>query len=136
MAYHRIILAAIVLLTACRTPQQKLTRLLTENPQLQDEFVVTVLDTAWSIRYLHDTTFTQVREIDTLITDNDTVNVTIYKWMDRVRVVTKLKPLPIVQRDTVRIMQVKKVEETKAGPWFYSLWIIVGMLAVMLLIKR
>lgn len=136
MAYYRVILAAIVLLTACRTPQQKLTRLLTENPQLQDEFVVTVLDTAWSIRYLHDTTFTQVREIDTLITDNDTVNVTIYKWMDRVRVVTKLKPLPIVQRDTVRIMQVKKVEETKAGPWFYSLWIIVGMMAVMLMIKR
>lgn len=136
MAYYRVIIAAIVLLTACRTPQQKLTRLLTENPQLQDEFVVTVLDTAWSIRYLHDTTFTQVREIDTLVTDNDTVNVTIYKWMDRVRVVTKLKPLPIVQRDTIRIMQVKKVEETKAGPWFYSLWIIVGMLAVMLLIKR
>lgn len=136
MAYYRVILAAIVLLTACRTPQQKLTRLLTGNPQLQDEFVVTVLDTAWSIRYLHDTTFTQVREIDTLITDNDTVNVTIYKWMDRVRVVTKVKPLPIVQRDTVRIMQVKKVEETKAGPWFYSLWIIVGMMAVMLMIKR
>ena len=135
MAYYRIIIAAL-LLASCRTPQQKLTRLLTEHPQLQDEFVVTVLDMAWSIRYLHDTTFTQVREIDTLVTDNDTLNVTIYKYLDRVRVITKLKPLPIVQRDTVRIMQVKKVDESKAGPWFYSLWIIVGMMAVLLLIKR
>jgi len=135
MAYYRIIIAAL-LLSSCRTPQQKLTRLLTEHPQLQDEFVVTVLDTAWSIRYLHDTTFTQVRQIDTLVTDNDTVNVTIYRYLDRVRVITKLKPLPIVQRDTVRIMQVKKVDESKAGPYFYSLWIIVGMMAVILLIKK
>lgn len=136
MAYYRIIIAAIMLLTACKTPQQRLNRLLDRNPQLVDQMLVTVLDTAWSIRYVHDTTFTQVRDIDTLVTDNDTVNVTIYKYLDRVRVVTRIKPLPIVQRDTVRLMQVRKVIEQRGGYMPWILWIFIGLLLVALMIKK
>lgn len=129
----RKLLFAAVLLAAC-TPQKRLARLINRNPALIDTFTSVVLDTAWSIRYTHDTTFTQVKEIDTMFSENDTIQTIIYKTHDVIRIRTVVKPIAVVHRDTVQRMIVRPVEQVRQ-PWWAKIlpwWIPLGFVAVIL----
>ncbi len=122
------LLFAVLLFSAC-SPAHRLSRLLHKNPGLIDTFTQVVLDTTWTIRVVHDTTFQQVKEIDTLIAENDTIQTIIYKYKDVIKVRTTVKPYAIVQRDTVTKYILKPEVKVKTQWWAYLLpwWLPAGM---------